>query len=174
MLKKLEQRFKECELELHPTKTKIVYCKDENRADNYPIKTFDFLGYCFRPRRLKSKDNKLFVGFTPAVSKTAVKAMRAEIRRTGIRNRTDMSLREIADQLNPVLRGWLEYYGRFNTSSMYQVMMHFNQILVRWAMRKYDKFKCHKWRASEFIVQIAHRDPTLFEHYKRGMVPKFI
>ena len=139
MLKKLEQRFKECELELHPTKTKIVYCK--------------------------------FVGFNPAVSKTAVNAMRAEIRRTGFRNRTDLSLKEIADRFNPVLRGWLEYYGRFNPSSMHQVLRHFNQTLVRWAMRKYDKFEGHKRRANEFIVQIAQREPTLFEHWKRGMVP---
>lgn len=135
---------------------------------------FDFLGYCSRPRRIKSKDNKLFVGFNPAVSKTAVNAMRAEIRRTGFRNRTDLSLKEIADQFNPVLRGWLDYYGCFSPTSMHQVMMHFNQNLVRWAMRKYDKFKCHKWRASEFIVQIVHRDPTLFEHWKRGIMPKFI
>src|ERR1700692_4267297 len=88
----LQARLAECRLELHPTKTKIVYCKDGKRKRKYPNVQFDFLGYCFRPRLVKnSQDNSLFCRFTPAISAAALKATRAEIREVKIRNQTRLS-----------------------------------------------------------------------------------
>ena len=115
----LQARLAECRLEMHPTKTKIVYCKDGKRKGQYPNVKFDFLGYCFRPRLVKkSRDNTLFCGFNPAVSPSALKSMRTKIRELNIRRRTELSLAEIAHSLNPLLRGWINYYGRYARSEL--------------------------------------------------------
>jgi hypothetical protein len=106
MLNVLRQRFGECELELHPAKTKIVYCKDERRTGDYHTTAFDFLGYTFRRRRCKdSTANQMFMGFAPDVSKSALTEIRRKIRKTRIRSRTELSLREVAARMNRVFRG---------------------------------------------------------------------
>jgi RNA-directed DNA polymerase len=170
----LQARFEQCGLELHPAKTKIVYCKDGSRKGKYPNTKFDFLGYTFRPRVVKNrKRNSLFVNFTPAVSTAALKTMRQTTRKLNYRNRTELSLEDISRLYNPVLRGWLEYYGRFSPSAMYPVLRHFNMTLVAWAMRKYRRLKGHKTRASLFLEGIAERQPHLFVHWQRGMVGAF-
>jgi retron-type reverse transcriptase len=113
LLADLKQRFEECGLELHPDKTKIVYCKDGSRKSNYPNTDFDFLGYSFRRRVVKNrKNNNLFLSFTPAVSKASAKSMRAKIRNRKFYRRTDLSLNDIANQFNPVLRDWIEQISR--------------------------------------------------------------
>ena len=109
----LQARLAECGLELHPTKTKIVYCKDGKRQSTYPTVMFDFLGYCFRPRLVRRRrDNTMFCGFNPAVSVSALKAMRSAIRDLNLRRQTQLTLQDLARQLNPLLRGWIAYYGR--------------------------------------------------------------
>lgn len=174
LLEALRQRFNECGLELHPDKTKIVYCKDDNRKERHPKKEFDFLGYTFRGRLVKKRNEDVFfVSFSPAVSKGALKSMRAKTRQSNWRNRTDMSLNEIAQQYNPVLQGWINYYGCYNRSSLYPMLGHFNRTLVAWAMRKYKKLRGHKTRASQFVKGIAERQPNLFAHWKIGMVGSF-
>ncbi len=174
LLSELTNRFKECGLELHPNKTKIVYCKDKNRNEEYPEIEFDFLGYTFRRRWVKnSKDNKTFVGFNPGVSKLAQKSMRAKIRDQNINRRSDLSLSDIAKTFNPILRGWIEYYGRYNRSALYPVLKYFNGRLVKWAMRKYKKLKGRKTGAGAFLEGISKREPHLFAHWKIGMVGSF-
>jgi RNA-directed DNA polymerase len=170
----LTARLTKCGLALHPDKTQIVYCKDGSRKGTYPNTQFDFLGYTFRPRVVKNrKRNSLFVSFTPAVSSAALKGMRQTTRRCNFRNRSDLSLDDIARYHNPVLRGWMEYYGRYYPSAMYPVLRHFNQTLIAWAMRKYRRLQGHKVRASRFIEGIAKRQPHLFVHWQRGMVGAF-
>ncbi|HYA44145.1 MAG TPA: group II intron reverse transcriptase/maturase [Acidimicrobiales bacterium] len=170
----LEARFAECGLELHPDKTRIVYCKDGSRKGKYSNTKFDFLGYTFRRRVVKNpKRNSLFVAFTPAVSTSALKAMRQETRRRRFRNQSDLSLEDISRLYNPVLRGWLAYYGRFYPSAMYPVFRHFNKTLVAWARRKYRRLQRHKTRASLFIEGISKRQPRLFVHWARGMSGSF-
>lgn len=174
ILAALAARLAECGLELHPDKTRIVYCKDGSRKGKYPNTEFDFLGYTFRPRLVKNhKRNSLFVGFTPAVSSAALTAMRQATRRSNIRNRTDLSLDDIARYYNPVLRGWMEYYGRFCPSAMHPVLRHFNKTLVAWAMRKYRRLRVHKTRAVCLLDRISRREPHLFVHWQRGMVGAF-
>lgn len=115
----LKKRFMECKLELHPDKTKIIYCKDASRTKEYPTTTFDFLGFTFRPRRSKNKrSGNLFANFLPAISKKAMKDINAKTRSTKLRKRTDLSLKEIAKKINPILRGLYNYYGKFYPSAM--------------------------------------------------------
>lgn len=173
LLAELKLRYEKCGLELHPKKTKIVYCKDDNRRRKYPNTEFDFLGYGFRRRTVKNnKTKKLFLNFTPAVSKTAEKSMREKTRSREFYRRTDLSLKDIAEQFNPVLRGWIEYYGRYNRSALYPVFRHFNKTLVAWARRKYKKLR-GKTRAVAMLESIAKREPYLFAHWKIGMIGSF-
>lgn len=174
LLKALDKRFKECGLELHPGKTKIVYCKDGARKWKSENTSFDFLGYTFRARLCKStKRNTLFVNFTPAPSKSALKSMRATIRKYNLRNRTDLSLVEIAKWFNPVLQGWINYYGKYTRSALYPVMRHFNLTLVAWAMRKHRRFYRRRTWAAKFMEKIAEENPRLFAHWRCGMLGAF-
>ena len=170
----LQARLAECGLEMHPTKTKIVYCKDGKRKLAYSTVKFDFLGYCFRPRLvIRRRDNALFCGFNPAVSVSALKAMRSAIRNLNLRRKTQVSLPDIARQINPLLRGWIDYYGRFAPSALAPLLRYVNQTLLAWAMRKFKRFKAHKIRASQFLQQLAVTRPDLFVHWRRGMVGTF-
>jgi RNA-directed DNA polymerase len=170
----LEARFAECGLEMHPTKTKIVYCKDANRKGNYNQTKFTFLGYDFRQRHVKnSKTGTLFVSFTAAVSSTALAAMRQTTRRLNYRNRSDLSLQDIAYKFNPILCGWIAYYGKFQPSALYPLFRHINNTLVAWAMKKYKRFHGSKTRAGLFIEEISRKCPKLFAHWKLGMVGAF-
>jgi len=170
----LRARLAECHLELHPTKTKIVYCRDGKRKGAYPNVKFDFLGYCFRPRWIKkSQDNSMFCGFNPAVSPSALKAMRSTIRDSNIRRQTQLSLADIARTLNPLVRGWIEYYGRYAPSALSPMLRYVNQTLVRWAMRKFKRFKAHKIRASRFLQKLVRERMSLFVHWRIGMTGTF-
>jgi len=170
----LRARLAECHLELHPTKTKIVYCRDGKRKGTYPNVKFDFLGYCFRPRWIKkSRDNSMFCGFNPAVSPSALKTMRSTIRDLNIRRQTQLSLADIARTLNPLVRGWIEYYGRYAPSALSPMLRYVNQTLVRWAMRKFNRFKAHKIRASRFLQKLVREKVSLFVHWRIGMTGTF-
>jgi group II intron reverse transcriptase/maturase len=165
-------RFRECGLELHPEKTRIIYCK--GRKSKHQETSFDFLGYTFRPRSAKnSKKNSIFVSFLPGVSKLAIKTMCKKTRDSRLRNRTELSLTQIAKEFNPILAGWLNYYGAYYKSGMYPVLRHFNKSLVSWAMRKYKKLKGRKTRAGQWLERIAKENPNLFVHWRRGMVVGF-
>jgi len=166
----LEARFAECGLQMHPTKTKIVYCKDARRTGTHEHTRFTFLGYEFRQRYVKSgKTGHLFAGFTAAVSPAALTAMRQKARRLNYRNRTDLSLQDIASKLNPLLRGWIAYYGRFQPSALHPLFGHLDKSLVAWAMRKYKRLRGSKTRAELFMKEITWKCPQLFVHWKPGM-----
>lgn len=170
LLAELTRRFKECGLEIHQNKTKIVYCKDSSRRKEYLNKSFDFLGYTFRARLCKNtKRNSMFMNFTPAASKAAIKSMSAKTRKYNLRNRTDLSLQNIAKWYNPVLNGWLNYYGQYTRSAMYPVWRQFNKTLVAWAMRKYKPLQKRKTKATVFLERIAEKQPRLFAHWRAGM-----
>ena len=136
--------------------------------------TFDFLGFCFRPRQVKrARDGKLFCGFNPAVSPAALKSMRATIKELGIRRRTEVTLADIARRINPLLRGWINYYGRFAPSVLAPLLRYVNQTLTAWAMRKYKRFKAHKVRAGQFLESLSRINAKLFVHWRIGMVGTF-
>lgn len=174
LLTELEQRFAECSLQLHPDKTKIIYCRDKSRKGKYDKTSFDFLGYTFRPRVVKNqKTGEMFVGFTPAVSKASKKSIRSKMKLLRCRRKTELSLEEIADRYNPKLRGWINYYGRFNRSALYPVLRTFNKTLVDWAMRKYKRFGKGKTQAARYLMKIAEEKPETFVHWEIGMVGSF-
>ena len=166
VLDSIERRLNHCRLELHPQKTRIVYCKDEDRQGAYPHTKFDFLGYTFRARRSKNRWGKYFINFSPAVSREAAKRMRQEMRHWKIHLRSDKAIDDLARMWNPVLRGWIQYYGRFYKSELYPVFRHLNTILVRWAMRKYRRFRRHYRRAEYWLGGIARRESRLFAHWQ--------
>ncbi|RQT02021.1 MULTISPECIES: group II intron reverse transcriptase/maturase [Burkholderia] len=161
----LEARLAECKLALHPDKTKIVYCKQANRPVGYPTCQFDFLGFTFRPRSVMNRMGKLSVGFTPAVSNKAAKAMRQELRRKWLWRRSDLTLDDLADYTRPILRGWIQYYGRFSRSVLAQVLRYVDAALVRWARRKYKSLSRRPARAWAWLSGIRSRQPGLFAHW---------
>ena len=122
-------RLKDCGLELHPEKTKVVYCKDDDRRGTYPNEKFDFLGYTFRPRRSKNRMGKYFINFSPAVADKAVKKIRTEIRSWNLHLRSDKSIEDLSRMFNPMIRGWLQYYGRFYRSALYPPMRQTGPII---------------------------------------------
>jgi len=171
LLEKLEQRFKACKLELHPDKTRIVYCKDDDRRGNYPEIKFDFLGYTFRPRRSKNRYGKHFINFTPAVSNKSCKAMRQVIRGWRIHLKPDKELIDISRMFNPVIRGWINYYGCFYKSGLFPVLRKLNRAIIHWARRKYKRLARHRRRAEYWLGRIARREPQLFAHWQMGILP---
>jgi RNA-directed DNA polymerase len=164
-------RLQECGLEMHPDKTRIVYCKDSDRREEHPVTSFDFLGYTFRPRRSKNRWGKYFINFSPAMSATAGKAMRQEVRRWKLHLRSDKSLLDLARMFRATIQGWINYYGRFYKSAMYPTLRHINRKLCLWAMRKYKKLKHHKRRAEYRLGAIAKQHPGLFPHWTLGVKP---
>jgi RNA-directed DNA polymerase len=171
LLKQLRQRIQECKLELHPEKTRIIYCKDDDRKEDHIEIKFDFLGYTFRPRLSKNRFGKYFVNFTPAVSNKANKAMRQEIRSWRIHLKPDKKIDDLSRMFDPVIRGWLNYYGRFYKSQLYSVLRHMNKALVHWARKKYKKLSRSRTRAERWLGKLARTSPHLFSHWKMGILP---
>jgi len=173
VLEAIRRRFEQCGLELHPTKTQIVYCKDDDRHGEYERVAFDFLGYTFQPRRAKNRWGKFFVNFLPAMSTKAAKAVRATIREWRMAStRNNQRLEDLARLVNPVVRGWMNYYGRFYRSKCVQVLRHLNEALAAWARRKYKRLR-HRERASmHWLGCIAQRDPKLFVLWQLGVRPE--
>ena len=171
LLKRLDERFKECGLELHPDKTKIIYCKDDFRKQNQENITFDFLGYTFRPRRSKSRKGKHFINFSPAVSNKACKSMTQTIRGWRIQLKSDKEILDISKMFNPVIRGWINYYGKFYKSELYKILRHMNKALVQWAKRKYKKLARGRTKAENWLGRLAINMPKLFVHWQMGILP---
>ncbi len=162
----IEQRLKECKLELHPKKTRIVYCKDDDRKENHEHEKFDFLGYTFQARRSKNRYGKFFVNFSPAVSNKATKAMRQEMRSWRIPNRSDKNIEDLGRMFYSIINGWINYYGRYYKSALYPVFQHLNRLLVWWAMKKYKKLRGHQRNATHWLGKIAEREKYRFPHWK--------
>jgi RNA-directed DNA polymerase len=164
-------RLAQVGLELHPDKTRVVYCKDADRRDDHEVTSFTFLGYEFRPRLAKSKTGHHFVSFLPAVSTDAMKAMGREIRSWRLARRSDKSLDDLARMFNSVVQGWINYYGRFYKSRLLYFLRRLNQHLMRWSCRKYKRLRRRERRAMNWLAEIARRSPRLFAHWRLGACP---
>lgn len=172
VLEAIRERLSECGLELHPVKTKIVYCKDDNRPGKYEHVRFDFLGYTFQPRHAKDRWGRLFVSFLPAISEKSAKAIREEIRSWQLAGkRSPEALEDLARIVDSTVRGWMNYYGRFYRSQCVQVLGYLNTVLVRWACRKYKRFRGRACRARRWLERIAKRDPNVLVLWKLGIKP---
>jgi hypothetical protein len=144
----LEQRLGECGLQLHPEKTRVVYCADANRRERHDSQRFDFLGYTFKPR--------------PADK--AAQRMRQEIRDWKISQWTKLDLNALAQRLKSKVQGWVQYYGLFRPSTLYRALQSLDEHLVLWARRKYRRFRQHAQRAWDWLHGIKQRTPTLLPH----------
>jgi RNA-directed DNA polymerase len=164
VLGRIAARINEVGLRLHPDKTRIVYCKDGRRRAAHEHTSFTFLGYAFRARGARSKNGRNFTGFLPATSPEALKAKSARLRELRIHRRTDLSLDGLARWLNPIVAGWINYYGRFYRTALDPLLKRVNVYLRRWAGRKYKRLRTHK-RFSRWWTGLLAREPGLFAHW---------
>ena len=162
----LEERMRAVGLELHPTKTKIVYCRDEDRRGEYVVTGFDFLGYTFRARRSKNRWGKAFINFSPAISNSAATSLRRTSRHWSWPLRSDKSLEDLSRMFNPIIQGWINYYGRYYKSALYPTLRCLDRRLARWATRKYKRLRRHRRRAEQWLRRIARKQPGLFAHWR--------
>ncbi len=168
VLRSIRERFLACKLELHPDKTRIVYCKDINRREDHPEIAFTFLGYTFRPRKAVDKYGRVYANFSPAVSQQAHKAMRQTIRGWHLQLKSDKDLADLSAMFAPILKGWYGYYGRFHGSALQSVWRSMNLFLMRWLMRKHKRLTGHKTRAARMLRRLAQSQPHAFVHWKLG------
>ena len=172
LLQAVEQRLAECGLELNAQKTRIVYCKDGSRTGRSEHEKFDFLGYTFRARRARNRHGKYFVSFLPAISDKAGRAIRERMRSWKLPLRSDKSLEDLSRMFGPIVRGWVQYYGRYYRSMLYPVFKQLDRALTRWAGRKYKKLKRHRRRAAHWINRVSRQEPRLFAHWQIGVRAK--
>jgi RNA-directed DNA polymerase len=165
VLAALADRMAEVGLQLHPAKTRIVYCRDDERRRSFEHTEFTFLGYTFRARLNRSRTGRKFLSFTPAVSKDALKKMGREVRSWHLHTRSELSFHELARRINPVVAGWINYYGRFRPWELYPFLMRINAYLVRWIRQKYKRLAA-KRKAIAKMQEIAQRYPRMFAHWR--------
>ena len=167
----LEKRFRECNLEIHPEKTKIVYCKDSNRKESHNNIEFTFLSYTFRPRKAKGKNGKEFTSFLPAISNKAKDHINKTIKEWRLLWMTNKQINEIAEKYNPVIRGWLNYYGKYGKRELARVLENINVHLCFWVRRKYKKYKYKPELARKYLRKLSMELTSLFAHWKVGILP---
>ena len=170
MIKVLDKRFKLFGLELNLDKTKIVYCKDDDRKGSYENISFDFLGYTFKPRGAKNKYGKYFTSFLPGMSNKAQKAIRKEVKSWKLQIKVDKTLEDISRMFNSKIQGWINYYTHYYKSEIYDTLKYINRCLTKWVRSKYKK-KNSRRKAVNWLTGIAKREPKLFAQWKFGILP---
>jgi RNA-directed DNA polymerase len=163
VVRAIAQRMEQVGLRLHPDKTKIVYCQDGRRRGSHEHTSFTFLGFTFRQRRARARNGN-FNNFLPAISKDALARISAEVRSWRLHRRTRHSFVELARKINPVARGWMQYYGAFYRSALYQLLTRINAYLMRWIGRKYKRLRA-KGKAYRCWWGIVARYPRMFAHW---------
>ena len=160
----LADRFATCKLALHPEKTRIVYCKDANRRGGFPAMSFDFLGFQFRARKTMWQ-GKAVHGFLPAVSPNALVRISREVRRWTLHHRSDKSLEELAAIYNPIIRGWIGYYGNFYRTQLRPTLKRIDLYVIRWARRKFKRMVHQTKGGRDWFDRLRRANPALFAHW---------
>jgi RNA-directed DNA polymerase len=171
MREMIRERLAECKLDLNENKTGIVYCKDSNRKESHGLIQVDFLGFTFRPRRAQNKRGQYFVSFIPAISAKSCKRIGETMRGWWRTSRTDKTLEELASILNPSLRGWINYFGKFYKTGLYHLFERLNLRLCIWVTKKFKRFRGHRTRAKEWLAGVYKANPNLFAHWTFGIKP---
>jgi group II intron reverse transcriptase/maturase len=164
VLAAIGMRMGQVGLRLHPDKTRIVYCQDGKRRASYEHTEFTFLGFTFRQRGVRDKNGKQFSSFNPAISRDALKRISAEVRSWRLRHRIGFDLIEVARRINPIVRGWMQYYGAFYRSVLSPFLSRINAYLVRWIRKKYKRLRAKK-KALRCWQGIVERFPRMFAHW---------
>ena len=160
----LRNRLAECGLTLHPDKTKVVYCRDSNRRGRYPQTSFDFLGYEFQARKAANRWGTIFTSFSPAISAKAAKMIRATVKGWKLHLCTNQTLNEIARKINPIVGGWIAYYGAFHKNALGPIFSMLERRLEKWASRKYKR---RSWRRTcTWFAHIRCANQSLFAHWR--------
>src|SRR5688572_19238384 len=154
---RLEERLRQCHLELHPVKTKIVYCKDADRTADYPNISFEFLGFEFRPRGAKNKHGKLFCNFLPAVSRRNLTGMKRTVRAWRLKWCSEKSIEDLSRMFDRIARGWIQYYSKYYKSALFPLAEHINQHLGKWAANKYKPLRRKQRRALHTVGKMARQ-----------------
>ena len=165
ILDKVRIRMQKCKLELHPQKTKIVYCKDKDRTGEYDCTEFDFLGYTFRRKLIKDRLGRLQWNFLASVSKKACQSLKDKIKEMAIHKKSASKIEMVAEAINPIVRGWMNYFGAYNRSAMKGTLDVIQRRLIKWAMCKYKRFRGHRRRAEEWLNGVKRREPNMFAHW---------
>jgi len=161
--------MQDCGLELHPEKTKIVYCRDHRRHENYPTVKFDFLGYSFQPCSTMSKrTGKLFLGFDCAISIKSKKRIAFKMKELDIVHLSHKRIAGVAQFLEPYVRGWVNYYGKYRISALNPIFQLLRQYLVKWARKRYKRYKTSINRAYNWLKRVKEQFPGLFYHWRLG------
>jgi len=169
VLNHVKARLLSCGLELHPEKTKLVYCRDHRRQGTHAEVKFDFLGYTFQPRTAKSKQTgRLFLGYDCAISIRSRKRIADKLEELNIEHMRFKSVVGIAQKLNPMIRGWVNYYGRFRSYELSKVFRLLRNRLVRWVRHRYKRYKTSLKRAFQWFDRVKKQYPTLFYHWQLG------
>ena len=161
----LTLRMKQCKLELHPDKTRIIYCKDKDRTKDYPITQFDFLGYTYRAVYIKCRDGKLRNNFIASASQKACKSLRNKIKEMELHKMTGSNINIIAEIINPIVRGWINYFNKYNPSAIKYTIECIQRRIVIWAMCKYKHLRGRRQRAEKWLLEVKTREPKLFAHW---------
>ena len=162
----LRSRLSEIGLEMHPEKTRIVYCRDSNRQGRHKPDSFYFLGFEYKTRQARSRNGEMFLSFLPAVSPSKLRVMRRHIKyKLKLRYRVDLSISQIAEWINPIVRGWLNYYGATYKSALIPLCRYLNDTLARWASRKFKRLNRGRQNSYNFLRKIHAREPKLFVHW---------
>lgn len=164
VLAALRERMSEVGLELHPDKTRIVYCQDDNRPGSHEHCAFTFLGYTFRARQVRTSRGAMFRGFTPAISKDALKRLGAQVKSWRLHRRTELSEADLARRINPIVRGWMNYYGAFYRSALHPLLARINAYLMRYIRRKHKRLQGWK-KAYEAWKQAVARRPRFYAQW---------
>jgi len=165
VLAALQDRMVEVGLRLHPDKTRIVYCKDGKRRGDYEHTAFTFLGFTFRPRGARAKDGRRFLSFMPAISKDAWKKISAEVRSWRLHRRTGHTFTDLARMINPIVRGWMNYYGAFYRSALYGLLTRINAYLMRWVRKKYRRYRGRK-EFQQAWARVTKQYPRFIAHWE--------
>lgn len=170
-LEAIKSRMKQIGLELHPEKTKIVYCRDYRRQEKYSNVKFDFLGYSYQPRTTKSKRSKgLYLGFDCGISISSRKRIADKLEELKVERMTSDRIVGIAAILNPMIRGWVNYYGKFRRSMLHKVFKLLNNRIVKWARKRYKRYKTSIKRAYQWFERVKEQYPKLFYHWQVGYI----
>jgi group II intron reverse transcriptase/maturase len=167
-LKSIRERLESCGLNLNEKKTKIVFCKTANRTANSKNVKFDFLGFSFQPRPATNKEGGLFLGYDCAISHKSEVKIGDILRKSNFHTWAGSDITRIAEEFNPRLRGWLNYYGKFRKYMMNRIFGLFNWRLIKWAVKKYKRFKGSMRKAGRWIRELAENFPYIFVHWQHG------
>jgi group II intron reverse transcriptase/maturase len=174
LMESIKERFRDCKLELNSEKSKIVYCRRNQKHQppfNVRYQKFDFLGFTFKPRIVKER-GKIKLGFSPAISQRSISGISNELLKLKIHRRVDVSITTIAEILNPKIRGWFEYYSKFRKSEMWKLFKVVNFRIAKWVRNKYRRFWRSPWiKVFMHLQRIARAYPSMFEHWKHGFLP---